>query len=239
MRRGGDASRSRRACARPPARKATRARPAAASPAAAMRGSRNPQSSGGLRRDAGGRNSGRLIPNGGQVPGEILGRAVSILGILGETPLHDRDEIGRSLRGQRWPAAPARLSMIAVRVCGGGGTIEGPPARRHLVEDRAERKLVRPEVDRLAARLLGRHVADGAEDRPGSVARRHRRALGAVARSRNRLPASFARPKSRILTSPSRVTIRFSGFRSRCTMPAAWALASPSADLRGDGRAAS
>jgi hypothetical protein len=42
-------------------------------------------------------------------------------------------------------------------------------------------------------------------------------------------PRSLARPKSRIFTKPSFVTIRFSGLRSRWTMPAACALASPSA----------
>ena len=42
-------------------------------------------------------------------------------------------------------------------------------------------------------------------------------------------PASFASPKSRIFTNPSRETIRFSGFKSRWTTPASWALASPSA----------
>ena len=40
---------------------------------------------------------------------------------------------------------------------------------------------------------------------------------------------SFARPKSRIFTRPSLVTMRFSGLRSRCTMPPAWALARASA----------
>ena len=40
---------------------------------------------------------------------------------------------------------------------------------------------------------------------------------------------SFASPKSRILTSPSFVIMTFSGFRSRCTIPASCAFASPSA----------
>ena len=40
---------------------------------------------------------------------------------------------------------------------------------------------------------------------------------------------SFARPKSRIFTNPSFDTITFSGFRSRCMIPAVCALASPSA----------
>jgi hypothetical protein len=40
---------------------------------------------------------------------------------------------------------------------------------------------------------------------------------------------SFARPKSRSLAPPSFDTITFSGFRSRCTIPAPCAFASPSA----------
>ena len=40
---------------------------------------------------------------------------------------------------------------------------------------------------------------------------------------------SFARPKSRIFTRPSFVMNTFSGFRSRWTMPLAWAAASPDA----------
>ncbi len=38
---------------------------------------------------------------------------------------------------------------------------------------------------------------------------------------------SFARPKSRILTRPSFVTKRFSGFKSRWTMPLSCAAARP------------
>ena len=37
----------------------------------------------------------------------------------------------------------------------------------------------------------------------------------------------FARPKSRILTWPSLLTKRFSGFKSRWTMPFWWAAESP------------
>jgi hypothetical protein len=39
--------------------------------------------------------------------------------------------------------------------------------------------------------------------------------------------ATFASPKSRILTRPDLVTNRFSGFRSRWTMPFSCAAASP------------
>ena len=40
---------------------------------------------------------------------------------------------------------------------------------------------------------------------------------------------SLARPKSSTLAKPSPVTLMFSGLRSRCTMPAEYALAQPSA----------
>ena len=107
--------------------------------------------------------------------------------------------------------------------------LEGAPAREHLVDERAERELVGPEVHRLAARLLGRHVARRCR-------RRRRRASPRSPSGPARLAplpfsrcSTFARPKSRILTKPSRVTITFSGFRSRWTMPASWAWASASA----------
>ena len=48
-----------------------------------------------------------------------------------------------------------------------GGTLEGLPAGQQFVEQRAEGEDVGPRVHRLALRLLGRHVAGGAEDRPG------------------------------------------------------------------------
>ncbi len=50
--------------------------------------------------------------------------------------------------------------------------LERALARRHLVQDRAERELVRSEVERPAARLLGRHVADGAHHHAGARRRR-------------------------------------------------------------------
>ena len=42
-------------------------------------------------------------------------------------------------------------------------------------------------------------------------------------------PQMRARPKSRIFTSPEGVTRTLLGFRSRCTMPAAWAASRPEA----------
>ena len=57
--------------------------------------------------------------------------------------------------------------MIAVSVSAVVAALERALARGHLVEDRAERELVGPEVERLAAGLLRRHVADRAEHRAG------------------------------------------------------------------------
>ena len=44
--------------------------------------------------------------------------------------------------------------------------------------------------------------------------------------------SSFARPKSMTLARPVSVIMTFEGFKSRCTMPSAWACASPSATSR-------
>ena len=60
---------------------------------------------------------------------------------------------------------------------------------------------------------------------PALGARRDGGLLAGRALSSGRV--SFARPKSRIFTRPSLVTNRFSGFRSRWTMPLSCAAARP------------
>ena len=72
---------------------------------------------------------------------------------------------------------------MADSVSSGVVPLEGTPARRHLVEDRAEGELVGAEVDRLSARLLRRHVADRSQDGSRSGPDRDRRRL----RERTRL----------------------------------------------------
>ena len=88
-------------------------------------------------------------------------------------------------------------------------------------ENWSERKSTSPP-----SRLLRRHIAHGAHHcslfGDGRAPRGIR--TGAPFPARN-----FANPKSRTLAMASRETIRFSGFKSRCTMPISCALARASA----------
>ena len=185
---------------------------------AAERGAAAPETSG-----AGDGRVGQVLPDALQVAGEIARRGVALFRVLLKAPFHEPSERPRDVR--REPSE--RLGLLADdrrERLGARRALERALAGGHLVEDRTEGELVGAEVDRLAARLLGRHVADGAHHRS--------RARGAVGMS---VPSDgwsfriFARPKSRILTTPSFDTITFSGFRSRCTIPAACAFARPSA----------
>src|SRR5437868_14456681 len=65
--------------------------------------------------------------------------------------------------------------------------LEGPTSAEHLVEDDTEREDIGGGAGRLAAHLLGRHIANGSQDGPGvGVARECRRA-GVIA-GHDRLP---------------------------------------------------
>ncbi len=67
--------------------------------------------------------------------------------------------------------------------------------------------------------------------RPSPVSASPSSAVSSV-RTGRRGRSRRARPKSRTLTSPSAVTITFSGFKSPCTIPSAWAAAIPEAIWR-------
>ena len=56
-----------------------------------------------------------MIPGALQIPREVLGRRIALLGILGEQALDDPPDRGRSLRGE-CPSGSGSSRMIATRV---------------------------------------------------------------------------------------------------------------------------
>ena len=124
----------------------------------------------------------------------------------------------------RSPTPPVRAPQNRRERLGWGGPRKGLTPGNHLVEHTAEREEVRAAIHTGALHLLGRHVADCAQDRAGG-GEPPGACLGAVCRT----SPLAARPKSRIFTRPSAVRKRLSGFRSRCTIPWPCAAASPPA----------
>src|SRR6266508_3892703 len=107
-----------------------------------------------------------VLPYALQVPREVSRRGVALVGVLREAAFDDPAKRRRgpgidALDGLRLVLDDGRQSL------GSRVALERALARGHLVEDRAQRKLVGTEIDRLPARLLGRHVADGPHHGPG------------------------------------------------------------------------
>ena len=117
--------------------------------------------------------------------------------------------------------------MIASSVAAALWRLNGGMPHRHLEQHEAEGELVGAKVGGGATGLLGAHVGNGA----GSQARFGLRLrVGAVRHIRRHLKSSRLRQAEvHDLRAPDLVTITFSGFRSRCTMPASCAAARPSA----------
>ncbi len=136
--------------------------------AAAPRGRDRPRAARHLPRD---RHIGQMLAHAPDVPREVARGRVALLGILLQASLDDPPEGRRDRRVQ----ALDRLGLLADdggQGLGAGSPLEGALAGRHFVEDRPQRELVGAEVERPAARLLGRHVADGPHDRAGPRRRR-------------------------------------------------------------------
>ena len=86
-----------------------------------------------------------------------------MLRVLGMAALDDPAQGRRDI----WSERADRLGLLIddrSQRLDGALAVERSPARRHLVEHRPERELIRPIVDRRALRLLGRHVADSSDD---------------------------------------------------------------------------
>ena len=155
--------------------------------------------------------------------GDVLGRLVSLVRILLETAAEDAVQ-RRARRPRRsTAAAPRSGSRSSSRLRRRAETPAGPTAVR--ATPRRRRRC--PSDDRPA-----RHAPVLATCIPPCRARRRRRSSPSGSPSRRRDPPPtriLASPKSRILTRPSRVRNRFSGLRSRWTIPFSCAAASPRA----------
>jgi hypothetical protein len=102
----------------------------------------------------------------GQGAAELAGRAVALGRPLRQGAHHDRLELGRHARLDR----AGRRGLVADllhRDGHGPVAVEGHPPGEHLVEDDADRVAVAGRGHLVAARLLGRQVLGGADDRPG------------------------------------------------------------------------
>ena len=148
---------------------------------------------------------------------EITGRLEALRRVLLEAAPHQPVQVARDLLGQRGRLGaddrPADLER--------GRTLEGPPARQHLVEHHARGEEVGTVVGARSAHLLRRPKPRSSIARGRCSPAPASSALGAA--------AGRAMPKSRIFSLPSCVMNRFSGLMSRWTSPFSCAAESPRA----------
>jgi hypothetical protein len=101
-----------------------------------------------------------------QVGGEVVGARVAGLGVVGHRAVGDGRELARDLRVELAQVAEGALHHAHGQLRRALAA-ERRLAGQHVVEERAERVDVRTDIHPLAARLLRRHVAQGAHDRAG------------------------------------------------------------------------
>jgi len=106
-----------------------------------------------------------------QIGGQLVGVLVTVGRILLQQLAHDAIRLGRQvtdeLRRRGRLAGQRRAERLDV-----AGPGEGQPAGDHLVQQHAEREQIAAVIQRLAARLLGRHVGHGPDHLafPGQLA---------------------------------------------------------------------
>ncbi len=118
---------------------------------------------------------GRMVAKIAQVLVKVVGRTVSARRLLGETAVDDPAQRGGHalVEGRRIFANDGGHGLDRAALH------ERMPSRGELVEDEPKGKLVGVEIDLLAKRLLGTHIAGGAHDRAdmgqarGAAARRY------------------------------------------------------------------
>ncbi len=123
-----------------------------------------------------------MVGHAREVAGKVFGRGVPLLRVLRqatiEDPAHGRGSLRRCLGERLRLLTDYRHERLGARL-----SLERAFARGHLVKDRAEGKLVGPEVHELSARLFGRHVAGRPHHGSGLGRRRDRgRQRGGVVR---------------------------------------------------------
>src|SRR5580765_3608454 len=91
---------------------------------------------------------------------EVVRRLEAILAALLETARHDGGDGRRDVQSNLWWI----VSKDGEHCLRRGVALKGPPASEHLVGYRPERENICSVVHRLAADLLRRHVAGGAEN---------------------------------------------------------------------------
>ena len=166
-----------------PIASARSAAPAAARPGHARGGGRGRERGGAARRDLR-----EVLGEVREVAREVARRGIAVVGVLREAALRDPARGGGRLRR----GGGEGLGLVADdrgERLGGRVLLEGAAAGEHLVEDRAERELVRPEVRRTPRGLLGRHVPDCPH---------HGARLRAARALRDRLVVSVAERRERL-----------------------------------------
>jgi hypothetical protein len=105
----------------------------------------------------------QIVPELLQLPREVPGRRVPLVRVLRQEPGEDPENGRRDARIDPLDRLGILLDDRGERL-DDGRPVEGLPPGQHLVEDQAERELVRPAVERLAGRLLRGHVARRPDD---------------------------------------------------------------------------